>query len=607
MKNGRKNASVSPKRKPVQSDSPKRNPVQSDSPTRKRSRVAQTSSPRSAQLDRIPREFVKVRGKFASLQGMMTSLPLEIILLIFIRLDPRDLLSLSRTSKNLREILMDKSSETIWRTVWINYEDSLPPLPVDLNEPQFARLIFDAYCHLQMRPELFVISDVFPTERITVGDHVRTVYDHRVVSKMSKQYLALSSEEDRQAWVVQKQQDIQAIEQHARHCEAWHTAKLEQHARELQDIRDQRLQAILTRLEATGLSGEVQRILSGSSKFEEASVLIKLCSLNQAKRLTNHSWNSIESDLVKMLSIHRSKRLQEEHLEVCRKRSSQLKVVYLDILSQEDLRNPFPGVGDILTDPILEAMIWDTAKEEELTPEFLRSRIIDELPRILCAWRTTQTEKLLEVLRVTRHDATLLDLHLATTIFGCSRSDERMRAVNKLYDTAAQEGPWSPRSLFIHHPSSRLVERIMAGASLDPSTTTICDLTAAYPLIECTGHPATFFPGRLFVSWPAALTHNLVIQDEMFFNINRFGEESITIRAQEPLNIFAVIHCAHCHKEMTFYDLLRHLPSVHDVHAVSTTSTVTDIHRHFETHWYWNPHDNLNVIGMDFRYDPITL
>ncbi|KAJ3963899.1 hypothetical protein EV361DRAFT_874456, partial [Lentinula raphanica] len=294
MKNGRKNASVSPKQKKVQSDK-----VQSDSPSRKRSRVAQTSSPRSAQLDRVPREFVKVRGKFASLQGMMTSLPLEIILLIFIRLDPRDLLSLSRTSKNLREILMDKSSETIWRTVWTNYEGSLPPLPVDLNEPQFARLIFDAYCHtassqlttyskLQMRPELFVISDVFPTETITVGDHVRTVYDHRVVSEMSKQYLALSSEEDRQAWVVQKKQDIQAIEQHARHCEAWHTAKLEQHARELQDIRDERLQAILTRLEATGLSGEVQRILSGSSEFEEASVLIKLCSLNQAKRLTNH-------------------------------------------------------------------------------------------------------------------------------------------------------------------------------------------------------------------------------------------------------------------------------------------------------------------------------
>ncbi|KAJ3717797.1 hypothetical protein C8R42DRAFT_572677, partial [Lentinula raphanica] len=67
---------------------------------------------------------------------------------IFIRLEPRDLLSLARTSKNLREVLMNKSSEIIWRIARTNYEGDLPPLPVDLNEPQFARLIFDAYCHV---------------------------------------------------------------------------------------------------------------------------------------------------------------------------------------------------------------------------------------------------------------------------------------------------------------------------------------------------------------------------------------------------------------------------------------------------------------------------
>ncbi|KAJ3906890.1 hypothetical protein F5879DRAFT_763267, partial [Lentinula edodes] len=62
-------------------------------------------------------------------------------------LDPRDLLHLSRTSKGLRNILMSKTTESTWRICRLNI-DGLPPLPSDLNEPQYARLMFDSYCHV---------------------------------------------------------------------------------------------------------------------------------------------------------------------------------------------------------------------------------------------------------------------------------------------------------------------------------------------------------------------------------------------------------------------------------------------------------------------------
>ncbi|KAJ3963781.1 hypothetical protein EV361DRAFT_956624 [Lentinula raphanica] len=482
--------------------------------------------------------------------------------------------------------------------------------------------------HISLGP--FVHFDVVPKERITVGSFQRTVYDHDVAEELSAQYLALESEQDRRAWVDQKQKELQAIEQHASHCQAWHTARLEQHARELQDIRRQRKEAVLTRLEAFDLDVEARLILSGQSEFQEASALIKLCSLNQSKQLTDQGWNSIEPNLIKMLSIHKRKRLHQEHLQVCRERCSQLKDLYLDILSEQDLRDPFPGVGDILTDPVLEALVWDTSKEEKLTPAFLRLRILDELPRILTQWRRTQTEKLLQILKHTHHDATHSDLHLATTIFGCSscnsvmiyrqvfyhrccfenrasdaRSDDRMRAVNPFYDTVERDGPWSSRSLFLHHPSAQLVERIVIGAGLNPLTTTARDLTVAHPLIECTSDPAKFFPGRLFVTWAGAVTYNLIIEDEIFFVINRFGLESSAIRAKEPFNFFTAVHCAHCHEEFSFRELSQHLLSMHNVDAVSSsTSTVTDFHRYFDTHWYWSPHDNLNIVGMDFYYNP---
>ncbi|KAJ3716991.1 hypothetical protein C8R42DRAFT_724633 [Lentinula raphanica] len=622
-----------------------------------------TNSKSHNQKVKVPREFVKVRGKFACLEGMMPSLPLDVGLFeIFVRLDPRDLLSLSRTSKRLRYLLMSRSSELIWRAARLNFEGGLPPLPPGLNEPQFAHLLFDLYCHVCNKPSHcdnvlwtlrvrccrgcekgfprwtsrlhislgpFVHFNIIPKERIIVENFERIIYDQDVAKELSAQYLALESEQDRRAWVDQKQKELQEIEQHACHCQAWHTTKLEQHARALRDIRDQRKEALLTRLEAVDLDYEARYILSGQSEFQEASALIKLCSLNQSKRLTNQGWNSIEHNLVKMLSIHKKKRLQQEHLQVCRERCDQLKQLYLDILSTRDLRDPLPGVGDILTDPVLEALVWDTAKEEELTPAFLRSRLLHELPRISSEWKSTQTERLFQILKRTRHDATHSDLHLATTIFGCtscnslmicrqafyhrccfenrapaSRSDDRMRAVNPFYDTVDWDGPWSSRSLFIHHPSAQLVERIVIGAGLNPLTATAADLTLAHPLIECTSDSADFFPGRLFVTWAAALTHNLTIEDEIFFVINRFGQESSAIRAKEPVNFFTTIHCAHCHKEISFYELSHHLLSTHDVDAVTSTSTVTDIHRYFDTHWYWSPYDNLNIVGMDFRYDP---
>lgn len=73
---------------------------------------------------------------------------------IFSRLLPQDLLSLSRTSKQLREILMSKAYQQIWKAARLNVRNDprfkagidFPPLPIDLSEPVYASLIFDNHC-----------------------------------------------------------------------------------------------------------------------------------------------------------------------------------------------------------------------------------------------------------------------------------------------------------------------------------------------------------------------------------------------------------------------------------------------------------------------------
>ncbi|KAJ3836315.1 hypothetical protein EV361DRAFT_806158 [Lentinula raphanica] len=92
-------------------------------------------------------QFRGIRGKLGVLEKLAKDMPLDVVLEIFCYLEPRDLLWLACTTKDLRAILMSKSSVNIWRTTLRNVE-GLPPCPADLNEPQFANLLFEPYCHV---------------------------------------------------------------------------------------------------------------------------------------------------------------------------------------------------------------------------------------------------------------------------------------------------------------------------------------------------------------------------------------------------------------------------------------------------------------------------
>ena len=128
-------------------------------PATKRRKKTQTSS-RST-------HFKKPRGK-RGLLSQLTEFPLDVLFEVFIyqgtvrhlrvlqifgHLHPYDLLRLSRTTKDLRNILMSKSSAFVWRAALENV-DGLPDLPVELNEPQFVHLAFDTRCHICSAPNI---------------------------------------------------------------------------------------------------------------------------------------------------------------------------------------------------------------------------------------------------------------------------------------------------------------------------------------------------------------------------------------------------------------------------------------------------------------------
>ncbi|KAF5376000.1 hypothetical protein D9757_008818 [Collybiopsis confluens] len=97
-----------------------------------------------------PKEIAKGRRGLRGKLEKINTLPLDIVLEIYSHLDPLDVLRLFRTSKDIRSFLMTRTNAIVWRKARSNVPD-LPPLPLDLSEPQYASLAFESYCHICLR------------------------------------------------------------------------------------------------------------------------------------------------------------------------------------------------------------------------------------------------------------------------------------------------------------------------------------------------------------------------------------------------------------------------------------------------------------------------
>lgn len=69
---------------------------------------------------------------------------------ILSHLYPRDILSLARTSKPFRGLLLDRRYAFIWKAARIALPGGLPDPHPFLSEPALANLIFNPQCHVSI-------------------------------------------------------------------------------------------------------------------------------------------------------------------------------------------------------------------------------------------------------------------------------------------------------------------------------------------------------------------------------------------------------------------------------------------------------------------------
>ncbi|KDQ61918.1 hypothetical protein JAAARDRAFT_31404 [Jaapia argillacea MUCL 33604] len=117
--------------------------------------------------------------------SILSSIPLDILFEIFTHLSPKDLLTLSRTSRILRSTLLSKNATTVWKRSLANMPGSPPACPKDISEARWAELLYGATnCHICGAVNIFNIDFSFRRRLCLSCKKTNLVYS----SKFSKKF-----------------------------------------------------------------------------------------------------------------------------------------------------------------------------------------------------------------------------------------------------------------------------------------------------------------------------------------------------------------------------------------------------------------------------------
>ncbi|PBL00197.1 hypothetical protein ARMGADRAFT_1058334 [Armillaria gallica] len=269
----------------------------------------------SGQLLSNPRTRPR-KGVFAK----FAEIPLDVFFEIWKHLGPLELLHLNRTTKDLRAILLQRSSSFVWKSARENV--NLPPLPDDLTEPQYASLAFDNYCQccfkstklvqwqfrlrycrsclhwnndittdprdlpswiLQYVPRFILSTNIGRRER-------RETFYHTPSVNELEELLC----HGRGNWFDRKDASHRRLVGHSNACEKWASDRAAEHADKLQSLRIARADNVVERLTVLGWGKEIEAMV-------DESVLRRHKLVWQIKPLTDRIWSTIEPAMIELM------------------------------------------------------------------------------------------------------------------------------------------------------------------------------------------------------------------------------------------------------------------------------------------------------------------
>ncbi|KAH9912710.1 uncharacterized protein B0H18DRAFT_1052648 [Fomitopsis serialis] len=395
------------------------------------------------------------------LKGML-DMPIDVVFEIFRRLHPRDLLSLSWSSKPLHGLLMMKSSAYVWKETLKNVQD-LPPRPNHLNEPAWASFLFSTHCTAcgtgnvtDTLWELYArfCKDCFPQNvacsqsdfderydqwdnvpanmfnRCYIGRHRETdkVYLRSEVKRLMytwENLVKANDDHDLALFIGTEILRVKRIAKHASLCVDWAERQTK---KEQAEMKAERLQEIVSRLCSLGWGPELDYIKKNNNApfYQHEHVVV-------AEKLTDRIWQNIRKDMVKCMQELREERLAFELTQRLSRRWHAMENTLLDLKEHPEVLGYGLRLGDIALMPEIREIMCAPVevqvnkdslaaleKKVVMRAKQWDARVRGELRALVDASRSVQVDKT-STRAGLRGDVDVLEL--ATTTFHCTSAN----------------------------------------------------------------------------------------------------------------------------------------------------------------------------------------
>ncbi|PPQ86525.1 hypothetical protein CVT25_007176 [Psilocybe cyanescens] len=406
-------------------------------------------------------------------QGL-NGLPTELWLLeIFIYLEPKDLLHLSRTSKRLHSALASEEANTLWK-------NSRSLIETAVKQYQCAATI-----------------DVWEQEYIAAQDKCE--------------------------WLKVKREELLASGRHEETYLKWAENSL---ARILYARRKER---VVEHIKSLGWEAE----LASLDRYDyrdllDGKTVKKACE----REMTDRDLNALDPFINQALSAGRQKRLRTERSRLLYARLPVLKKVIKACVSAYPLNTPAPTAAELFFIPLVQDIMTNTS----LTPfaEAHLDPMLQGFAEIARRWQSDTEAKLLDLIKVACGSTYTFNpetvLRLATTVFSCNKCSTygedgslwhpRVLAHNHYIqkregfeqDSATVDclilqsltgyGPWNYEDyITFKQKDVRVMSDVLNQFGFDPTSTTATEMDAADPIFECVLCNCPF-RGRYVMRWP---------------------------------------------------------------------------------------------------------
>ncbi|KAI0786969.1 hypothetical protein C8Q75DRAFT_892816 [Abortiporus biennis] len=583
----------------------------------------------------------------------MLEMPLDILFEIFGELRPQDLLALSRTTKDFRNLLISKSSIHFWKAAFENAPE-LPAAFPGMNELAFANLLFSNHCHNCFKANVRNVFWVFRarfcngcknkrllkfdlstkmkhlgllkkgsqfvyeflpvillnpnTQRYYQQEHQYLV-DKEWVEELKKSWKGLltSSNGETDQHILDERRDfIQRNREAAYACSEWYSKKLDQHEAKLDQLRADRLSAILDRLRDLGYGVEIDNYSEETEKALREEKIVR-----EPKLLTDRMWLNLQPTAVKIMDGVRNWRIDEEYKSTLRSRMSMVinsltkfrGRVYGDI--------NFPSPMDFLSIPCIRSII-EVPAEVTFTLEGFMDKINPMLPEILEEWRKSVDAHLVHLIKPKSDIPKEVDpLSIAIGQFffcescrqpliypnirahSCLLDDVDQEDTEDVYEAAlwlAFDNPFSreyiepnlfikPRHLILENIISmaNIVEKVLTVLGYDAGQITLKELEGVATLMVCTSCENYKPWFRQVMDWRTMILHAIsqhqnldsfsarLATDAEVKKISTLKERNYNGSRDNHVDYYMCAHCDDFDDFVAKYKITAHLSNNHNI------------------------------------------